>query len=82
MSEAHPFITEKHMRNFWQFRAKRQTHAGVHQGKWCVYRPDGIRLIPTDSRKDAEALAWALNYAAAAFATEGLGDWRTLLAKG
>lgn len=65
-----------------QFKAKRQTNAGTHQGKWCVYRPDGIRLVVVeDGRGVAESLAWALNWAAHFYEIEGKGDWHKLLGK-
>ena len=82
LTTARPFITKEDFRHFWKFTAKKQTHAGVYQGQWCVYRPDGIRLVVVGTRKDAQALAWALNYAVVAFKTEGRGDWHTLLAQG
>lgn len=48
------------------FTAKKQRAAGVNQGKWCVYRPDGIRLVVCEDRATAEGIAYGLRVAAAA----------------
>ena len=70
------------MSHFWKFRAMKQKTGTINKGKWAVYRPDEIRLVVCGSQKEANSIAWALNYAAQQFEAEGNGDWRSLLGKG
>lgn len=63
------------MTTYERFTFKKQTRLGPNQGKWCVYRPDGIRLVVCPDRKTAVAIAYGINVARTALK----GDWQQIL---